>query len=85
MGPGLPPPSAVFFGELAGETSEALAAYGPFDEAAVAALDPLVVLFTAAWGALAPFVGEPIGPRTQRRLDWLRERYADPRSGTPPR
>jgi len=33
-----------------------------------------VVLFTAAWGSTAALLGEPIGPRTQRRLDWLRER-----------
>jgi phosphotransferase family enzyme len=67
---------SLFFGELTGETREALAAYGSHDERAVAALDPLVVLFTAAWGAMAPFVGEPMGSRTQRRLDWLRERGA---------
>jgi hypothetical protein len=42
----------------------------------VAALDPLVVLSTASWGAMAPMLGEPIGPRTQRRLDWPRERFA---------
>ena len=29
-----------------------------------------LVLFTAAWGV----VSVTIGPRTQRRLDWLRER-----------
>jgi aminoglycoside phosphotransferase (APT) family kinase protein len=63
------------FGELERETREALAAYGSYDEAAVAALDPLVVLFTAAWGSLAPLIGEPIGSRTLRRLAWLRERY----------
>src|SRR5688572_21515844 len=55
-----------FFGELGHETGEALAAYGSFDEAGVAALEPLVVLFIAAWGALAPFVGEKTGLRTQR-------------------
>jgi len=64
------------FGELEHETREALAAYGPYDEGAVAALDPLVVLFTAAWGSLAPLIGEPIGSRTLRRLAWLRDRYA---------
>ena len=63
------------FGELERETREALAAYGSYDEAAVAALDPLVVLFTAAWGSLAPLIGEPIGSRTLRRLACLRERY----------
>jgi Phosphotransferase enzyme family len=62
------------FGELARETSEALAAYGPHYEGAVSALDPLVVLVTAAWGATAPLLGHPIGPRTQQRLEWLRER-----------
>jgi Ser/Thr protein kinase RdoA (MazF antagonist) len=56
------------FGELERETREALAAYGSYDERAVAALDPLVVLFTAAWGSLAPLIGEPIGSRTLRRL-----------------
>jgi hypothetical protein len=25
---------------------------------------------------MATFVGKPIGPRTQQRLNWLRERYA---------
>jgi len=34
-----------------------------------------VVLFTAAWGAMASFVGTTIAQRTQQRLDWLRERY----------
>ena len=67
---------SFFFNELERETREALAAYGPYDEEAVAALDPLVVLFTAAWGALAPLIGESIGSRTLRRLDWLRTRYA---------
>ena len=66
---------SLFFGELARETREALEAYSLYDERALAALDPLVVLFTAAWGAMAPLVGEPIGSRTQRRLDWLREHY----------
>ena len=69
---------SFFFGELARETREALAAYGPHDEAAVSALDPLVVLSTASWGAMGQLLGERIGPRTQRRLDWLRERYAHP-------
>ena len=68
---------SFFFGEIPRETAEALAAYGSFDEAAVAALDPLVVLWTAAWGTMAAVLGEPIGPRTHRRLTWLRERYAD--------
>lgn len=67
---------SFFFGELERETREALAAYGSYDERAVAELDSLVVLFTAAWGAMAPLVGEPVGSRTQQRLDWLRERYA---------
>lgn len=67
---------SFFLGELTGETREALEAYGSHDERAVAALDPLVVLFTAAWGAMAPFVGEPIGSRTRQRLDWLREHGA---------
>lgn len=63
-----------FRGEIERETREALAAYGPFDEAALEPLEPLVVLFTAAWGSLAPIVGEAIGPRTRQRLDWLRSR-----------
>jgi hypothetical protein len=67
---------AVFFGELESETSEALAAYGFHDESAIAALDPLVVLSTAAWGTMAQCLDKPIGPRTWRRLDWLRERYS---------
>ena len=67
---------SLFFAELTAETGEALAAYGSHDERAVAALDPLVVLFTAAWGAMAPLVGEPIGSRTRQRLDWLRKRGA---------
>ena len=64
-----------FFGELGHETRVALAAYGSFDEAGVAALEPLVVLSIAAWGALAHFVLGTIGLRTQRRLDWLQKRY----------
>jgi hypothetical protein len=67
---------SFFFGEIPRETGEALAAYGAFDEGAAAALDPLVVLWTAAWGAMAAVLGEPIGPRTHRRLAWLQERYA---------
>jgi Ser/Thr protein kinase RdoA (MazF antagonist) len=67
---------SLFFGELTDEARRMLAAYGPHDEQALAALDPLVTLFTAAWGAMAPLVGEPIGSRTRRRLDWLRERGA---------
>src|SRR5262249_36761113 len=67
---------SLFFGERTRETCDALEAYGSHDEQAVAALDPLVVLFTAAWGTMATFVGKPIGPRTQQRLNWLRERYA---------
>jgi hypothetical protein len=64
---------SFLYGEREPETSQALAAYGPYDEAAVALLAPLVVLFTAAWGATAPLLGQPIGPRTQHRLDWLRQ------------
>ena len=50
---------------------EALAAYGPYNREAVAALQPLVVLAIAAWGSLAPLVGESFG-RTPERLEWLR-------------
>jgi hypothetical protein len=63
-----------FFDEIENETRDALAAYGPYDEDALEALEPLVVLFTAAWGSLAPTIGEAIGPRTRQRLDWLRSR-----------
>jgi hypothetical protein len=35
-----------------------------------------VVLFTAAWGAMVRVLDEPIGLRTQLRLDWLRTHYA---------
>lgn len=62
----------TFWGELKSETNEALQAYGPYDAAAVASLAPLVVLFTAAWGSVAPLVGEAVGERTRTRLDWLR-------------
>jgi Ser/Thr protein kinase RdoA (MazF antagonist) len=65
----------TFFGERGSETYSALAAYGSYDESAVAALEPLVVLSIAAWGALAPIVGADIGQRTQQRLDWLEEHY----------
>lgn len=61
-----------FWGEVKAETDAALRAYGPHDEDALRALAPLVVLFTAAWGSLAPLLGEPIGARTRRRLEWLR-------------
>lgn len=61
----------TFMGEIEDETRDALAAYGSYDEDAVTALEPLVVLFTAAWGSLAPLVGDAIGPRTRRRLGWL--------------
>ena len=59
------------FGELEQEMREALAAYGPYNREAVAALQPLVVLAIAAWGSLAPLVGESFG-RTPERLEWLR-------------
>ena len=60
----------LVFGELGDEIVAALAAYGGYDEDAVAACDPLVVLFTATWGV----VTQPDHPRTRTRLDWLRER-----------
>ena len=59
------------FGLLEGEMREALAAYGPHDREAVEALQPLVVLGLAAWGSLAPLIGES-SPRTPERLAWLR-------------
>lgn len=61
----------VVFGLLEGEMREALAAYGPHDREAVEALQPLVVLGLAAWGSLAPLIGET-SPRTPERLEWLR-------------
>lgn len=61
----------VVFGELEQEMRTALAAYGPCDLDAVEALQPLVVLGIAAWGSLAPLIGES-SPRTARRLEWLR-------------
>jgi len=60
------------FGELEHETHEALVAYGPYDREVVDTLQPLVVLGIAAWGSLAPLIGEPTGPRTRQRLEWLR-------------
>ncbi len=48
-----------------------LAAYGACDLEAVEALQPLVVLGIAAWGSLAPLIGES-SPRTAHRLEWLR-------------
>lgn len=62
-----------FWGEIKRETKEALEAYGPYDASPVTALEPLVVLFTAAWGSMAPFVHGAVGARTQKRLEWLRE------------
>ena len=59
------------FDEFEGEMREALAAYGPHDRNAVEALKPLVVLSIAAWGSLAPLIGET-SPRTIKRLEWLR-------------
>lgn len=59
------------FGQLESEMREALAAYGPHDPEAVEALQPLVVLGIAAWGSLAPLIGETFG-RTPERLQWLR-------------
>lgn len=63
------------FGERQAEIAAALSAYGPRDERAVEALGPLVVLAIAAWGSLAPHIGEDVGPRTRLRLKWLRERF----------
>jgi streptomycin 6-kinase len=60
------------FGELEQEMHAALAAYGAHDRDAVAALQPLVVLGIAAWGSLAPLLGELPSPRTAYRLEWLR-------------
>ena len=59
------------FGLLEQEMRDALAAYGPHDREAVDALQPLVVLVIAAWGSLAPLIGES-SPRTAARLEWLR-------------
>ncbi|OLD52948.1 MAG: hypothetical protein AUI58_01020 [Chloroflexi bacterium 13_1_40CM_2_70_6] len=59
------------FGELEREMQTALAAYGAYDLDAVEALQPLVVLGIAAWGSLAPLIGES-SPRTAHRLEWLR-------------
>ncbi len=59
------------FGLLEEEMRDALAAYGPHDRDAVDALQPLVVLCLAAWGSLAPLIGET-SPRTPARLEWLR-------------
>src|SRR5207302_3309097 len=59
------------FGELELEMRRALAAYGPYDLEVVEALQPLVALSIAAWGSLAPLIGES-SPRTVHRLEWLR-------------
>jgi Ser/Thr protein kinase RdoA (MazF antagonist) len=64
-----------FFGKRGSETYSALTAYGLYDESAVAALEPLVVLWISAWGALAPVTGAGIGQRTQQRLNWLEDHY----------
>jgi hypothetical protein len=63
------------FGERQAETAAALSAYGAHDHRAVEMLGPLVVLAIAAWGSLAPHVGEEVGPRTRLRLEWLSERF----------
>ncbi len=60
------------FGELEREMRIALEAYGVYDVDAVEALQPLVVLGIAAWGSLAPLIGESSSPRTAHRLEWLR-------------
>jgi hypothetical protein len=55
------------------DMKDALAAYGSFDRNAVDALQPLVVMGIAAWGSLAPLIGETTPPpRTAARLEWLR-------------
>jgi Ser/Thr protein kinase RdoA (MazF antagonist) len=64
----------IFASELENETKEAFAAYGQHEETALDQLDALVMLFIAAGGSLAPLVGEEIGPRGRRRLEWLRRR-----------
>lgn len=61
------------FGQLKQEMQDAVAAYGPHDRGAVDALQPLVVLGIAAWGSLAPLIGET-SPRTAQRLEWLRHK-----------
>lgn len=63
------------FGERQAEIAAALSAYGPYDQEAAEMLGPLVVLAIAAWGAMAPHVGEEVGPRTRLRLRWLGERF----------
>jgi hypothetical protein len=63
------------FGERQAETAAALSAYGAHDHRAVELLGPLVVLAIAAWGSLAPHIGEDVGPRTRLRLAWLSDRY----------
>jgi hypothetical protein len=59
------------FGEMERDMKDALTAYGPHDRNAVDALQPLVVLGIAAWGSLAPLIGET-SPRTATRMEWLR-------------
>ena len=63
------------FGEREAEIAAALSAYGPHDQRAAEMLAPLVVLAIAAWGAMAPLIGEAVGPRTQLRLNWLKDRF----------
>jgi hypothetical protein len=65
----------IVFGELEDEMRTALAAYGPYDAAAVEALQPLVVLAIATWGSLARLI-DAWSPRTARRLEWLRRHGA---------
>ncbi|MBI2773266.1 MAG: phosphotransferase [Chloroflexi bacterium] len=64
-----------FFGERQHEIAEALRAYGPHAHDVVEALGPAVVLAIAAWGSLATYLGEEVGPRTRLRLAWLKERF----------
>jgi len=63
------------FGERQPEIAAAVTAYGPHDHEAVEGLGPAVVLAIAAWGSMAPHVGQVVGPRTRRRLEWLREHF----------
>lgn len=63
------------FGERKAEIAAALGGYGPHDQRAAEMLAPLVVLSVAAWGSMAPLIGEAVGPRTRMRLNWLRDNF----------
>jgi aminoglycoside phosphotransferase (APT) family kinase protein len=63
------------FGDLDAEIGAALAAYGPYDDAAVEAWGDVVTVWAAAWGVFFARERPDWGDGARRRLAWLERRF----------